>query len=82
MTFGLPDLWVSYPERQALYPISVRQINSLSVASFRFPITRDTLAFDYEIPVITALKGLVGLTTHPLGLLHARHTKDYRHSVA
>jgi hypothetical protein len=27
-------------------------------ASFRFPVTRDTLAFGYKIPVITALSGL------------------------
>jgi len=58
MTIGLPGQWPSYPERQALYPVSVRQNKFSSTASFRFPVTRDTLAFDYEIPVITALKGL------------------------
>jgi len=62
MTLGLPDPKVSYPERQALYPISVRQINFLSSASFRFHLTMDTLAFDYEIPVIEALSGLVILS--------------------
>ena len=58
MTIGLPGQWPSYPERQALYPVSVRQNKFSSTASFRFPVTRDTLAFDYEIPVITALLGL------------------------
>ncbi|MDP2237878.1 MAG: hypothetical protein Q8J88_15715 [Bacteroidales bacterium] len=60
MTIGLADLWVSYPERQASYPISVRHIKVLSRASFRFTIARDTLAFDYGIPVIRAPLGLVG----------------------
>ena len=58
MTFGFLDLGVNYPRRQAFYPISVRQNKCLPTASFRFPVTRDTLAFDYEIPVITALLGL------------------------
>nr|NQU88891.1 hypothetical protein [Bacteroidota bacterium] len=44
------------------------------MASFRFPITQDTLAFDYGIPVIMAPWGLVDGSTHPLGLLLARHT--------
>jgi len=30
----------------------------LPTASFRFPVVRDTLAFGYKIPVITALSGL------------------------
>jgi len=60
MTIGHPDLKVSYPERQALYPVSVRHNNSSPTASFRFPVSRDTLAFDYKIPVITALLGLGG----------------------
>jgi hypothetical protein len=76
MTIGRPDLWVSYPERQASYPISFRHIKILSNASFRFTIARDTLAFDYGIPVIRAPWGLVGFPTHPLGLLHARHTNS------
>ena len=58
MTIGLPGQWPSYPERQALYPVSVRQNKFSSTASFRFPVTRDTLAFGYKIPVITALLGL------------------------
>ena len=58
MAIGNPDPKVSYPERQAFYPVSVRQNKSSPTASFRFPVTRDTLAFDYEIPVITALLGL------------------------
>ncbi len=52
------------------------------MASFRFHLTVDALAFDYEIPVITALSGLVGFPTHLLGLLHARHTKYCHHAVA
>lgn len=78
MTFGFPDPRVGCPERQAFYPISVRQNKYLPPASFRLPVTWDTLAFDYEIPVITALSGLEAFTSHPLVLLHARHT----HNVA
>lgn len=58
MTIGLPDPKLSYPKGQALYPIPVRYNKYLSPASFRFPVARNTLAFDYEIPVITALWGL------------------------
>jgi len=76
MTIGRPDLWLSYPERQASYPVSVRHIKILSWASFRFTIARDTLAFDCGIPVIGAPWGLVSSLTHPLGLLHARHTNS------
>jgi hypothetical protein len=58
MTIGRPDSWLSYPERQALYPVSVRLVNNLPTAAFGFCLTTDTLAFDYKIPVITALLGL------------------------
>ena len=58
MTIGHPDPKVSYPQRQALYPVPVRHNNSSPTASFRSPVTRDTLAFGYQIPVITALLGL------------------------
>ena len=58
MAIGRPDSWLSYPEKQALYPVSVRHNKCLSTASFGFPVTRDTLAFDYKIPAITALLGL------------------------
>ena len=54
MTFGPLDFGLNYPGRQALYQVSVRRIKCLSTASFRFSVTRDTLAFDYKIPVITA----------------------------
>ena len=67
MTFGLPDSWLSYPERQALYPISVRLINLLPTAAFRFQVTLDTLAFGYKIPVISAPLGL-GVAPAPLRL--------------
>ena len=60
MTIGRPDLKVSCPERKAFYPVSVRHNNNSPTASFRFPVTRDTLAFGYKIPVITALLGLGG----------------------
>jgi hypothetical protein len=67
MTFGLLDSWLNYPGRQALYPVSVRLIKLLPSASFRFPVTRDTLAFSYGIPVITAPLGLApfSLTSCP-----------------
>ena len=55
MTIGRLDLTLNYPERQASYPVSVRRAQCLSSASFRFLLTKDTLAFDYKIPVITAL---------------------------
>jgi hypothetical protein len=58
MTIGLPGQWASYPEGQALYPVSVRQNKCSPSASFRFPVTRDTLAFGFKIPAITALSGL------------------------
>ena len=56
--FGLPDFGFSYPDTQALYQVSVRRIKCLSTASFRSPVTRDTLACNYRIPVITAPLGL------------------------
>ena len=46
------------------------------MASFRFRLAMDTLAFGYKIPVITALKGLEELSSHLLEVGHARHTKD------
>jgi len=46
------------------------------MASFRFRLAMDTLAFGYKIPVITALKGLEVLPSHLLEEWHARHTKD------
>jgi len=55
---GVPDSWLSYPEEQAFYPVSVRHNKCLPTASFRFPVTRDTLAFGYKIPAITAPSGL------------------------
>jgi hypothetical protein len=58
MTFGRPDPGLSYPAKTALYQISVRRNKPLPSASFRFHLTMDTLAFGYEIPVITALSGL------------------------
>ncbi|MCE5344853.1 MAG: hypothetical protein LLG13_01025, partial [Bacteroidales bacterium] len=55
MTFGHPGPKPSYPEKQALYQVSVRHNKLSPTASFRFPVPRDTLAFGYKIPVITAL---------------------------
>ena len=81
MTFGLPDSWLSYPERLALYPISVRLINLLPTAAFRFQVTLDTLAFGYKIPVITALLGL-GVTPAPLRLTACPAHQTFRHAVA
>jgi CRISPR-associated Cas5-like protein len=63
MTIGYPDPKVSYPQKKALYPVPVRHNNSLPTASFRSPVTRGTLAFGYQIPVITALLGL-GVSIH------------------
>jgi len=60
----------------ALYPISVRRNAILPSASFRFHLAMDTLAFSYEIPVTTALKGLEVVTSHLLEVWHARHTQD------
>ena len=47
------------------------------MASFRFRLAMDTLAFGYKIPVITALKGLEVLPSHLLEEWHARHTKSF-----
>jgi hypothetical protein len=60
MAIGFPDPKLSFPERQALYPVSVRQYKCSPTASFRFQVTLDTLAFGYKIPAITALSGLGG----------------------
>lgn len=68
MTFGLLDSGLNYPDRQALYQVSVRRIKCLPSASFRFPVARDTLAFDYRIPVITAPSGLEILLLAPFRL--------------
>ena len=74
MTIGLLDLKLNYPEKQAYYQVSVRHDRCLPPASFGFPVTRDTLAFSYKIPAITALSGLGGFPPHPLDVSHARHT--------
>jgi len=76
MTIGRLGAWPDSPVRQALYPVSVRRNSSLPMASFRFRLAMDTLAFGYKIPVITALKGLEELSSHLLEVGHARHTKD------
>jgi len=57
MTIGHLDSGLNYPPGQALYQVSVRHINFAPSASFRFCLAADTLAFDFEIPVITALFG-------------------------
>jgi hypothetical protein len=74
MTFGLPDSRVSYPVTDALYPVSVRRSKSLPPASFRFHLTVDTLAFAMRFRSFRLSSGLV-FYTHPLALLHARHTR-------
>ena len=53
MTIGLLDSRVNYPERQALYQVSVRHTKCLLSASFRSHLAVDTLAYGYRIPVIT-----------------------------
>ena len=58
MTIGQRDLGAAYPDSQALYLVSVRRNEYLSLASFRFALADNTLAFNYKIPVITALSGL------------------------
>jgi hypothetical protein len=55
-----PGPKASYAERQALYPVPVRHNKCPPTASFRFTATRDTLAFGFKIPAITALLGLGG----------------------
>jgi len=69
--FGLLDLRINYPPRQAFYQVSVRHIECLPTASFRSLIAQDTLAFDYRIPVISAPSGLspVSLITCPAHLI-------------
>jgi len=76
MTIGLPGPWASYPERQALYPVSVRQNKCSPSASFRFPVTRDTLACGYKIPVITALVGLEDLIPRTLKIYYVPGTPN------
>jgi len=78
MTFGIPDLGLSYPERQALYPISVRLLKLLFSASFRFQVALDTLAFGYRIPVITASSGLE-IALSPFRLTTCPAHPYYRH---
>ena len=58
MTIGHLGLKANYPERKALYQVSVRHNKYLPTAAFRFQVALDTLAFSYKIPVITALSGL------------------------
>jgi hypothetical protein len=66
MTIGRLDPKVNFPERLAFYPVSVRHNKCLPTASFRFPVTLDTLAFGYKIPVITAPWGLEVITPRTL----------------
>ncbi len=58
--FGRSILMYSYPRTQPVNPVSVRLIHLLLHASFRFFLTKDTLAFHYTLPPTLAL----GTFTH------------------
>ena len=44
MTIGPPNPLLSYPAVRAFYPVSVRRVQVLPYASFRFRLAADTLA--------------------------------------
>lgn len=58
IVIGLRFLLQSYPHSQASYRISVRQTRCLPLASFRFRLAADTLAFGCNLPTIRAILGL------------------------
>ena len=53
--------------------ISVRQASDLPPASFRFPVTRDTLALGYILPAVGRIRDF-----HPLERALAGRTKKAR----
>ena len=61
----------------AAFMISVRQASDLPPASFRFPVTRDTLAFGYILPAV----GRIG-DFHPLKHAPAGRTDYKREELA
>ena len=70
-TFGLQCLLPPYPYFRALYAVPVRQARDLLTASFRFPLTVDTLAVQLcasSLPTRTR-------DLHPLENAHAGQTK-------
>ena len=51
-------VWQPYARSHALYEFSIRQARGLTLTSFRFHLTMDTLALGYVIPTIRAHSGL------------------------
>ena len=49
------------------FMISVRQVSGLPPASFRFPVTRDTLAFGYILPAVGRIRDFHPLKHAPAG---------------
>ena len=54
----------SHPRLRALYVFSIRQARCLTLTSFRFHLTMDTLALCYVIPAIRAHSGLTSIRQH------------------
>ena len=55
------DLYGSLTPAFSLYAISVRQVGDLPLASFKFPVTGDTLALGYTFPTAGQVRDF-----HPL----------------
>ena len=53
------------------FMIPVRQVSDLPPASFRFPVTRDTLAFDYNLPAVGRFRDFHPLECAPAGRTNA-----------
>ena len=53
--------WIAVLPTYAAFMISIRQASDLPPASFRFPVTQDTLALGYILPAV----GRIG-DFHPL----------------
>ena len=62
------------------FMISVRQASDLPPASFRFPVTRDTLALGYILPAVGRIRDFHPLKHAPAGRTSKNGNADFLHS--
>ena len=58
------------------FMISVRQASDLPLASFRFPVTQDTLALGYILPAVGRIGDFHPLKHAPAGRTKKRRNRD------
>ena len=74
IVIGLPLLMQCCPHLSALYQVLVHRANLLPLASFRFHLAMDTLAFGCNLPTIRAVWGLAPVRIRSCWANHKRGT--------